>query len=51
MRMPDLTVPVGEHGQLVLVDLAVKLRDEGEVDARIELDRWWFVWVIIAAEW
>jgi len=42
-------VPVGEDGQLARVDFAVGLRDEGEVDARDELDRGRPVGVIVIA--
>ena len=42
-------VPVGEDGQLARFDLAVRLRDEGEVDARDELDRGRTVGVIFIA--
>ena len=42
-------VPVGEDGQLARVDFAVRLRDEGEVDARDELDRGRPVGVIVIA--
>lgn len=42
--------PVAEYGQLGRVDFAVGLRDEGEVDARYELDRRWSIWVILATD-
>ncbi len=45
-----VAVPIGEHGQLGRIDLAVGLRDKGEVDAGDELDRRWSLWVLLAAE-
>jgi hypothetical protein len=42
--------PVAEHGQLGRVNFPVGLRDEGEVDARDELDRRWSIWVTLAAD-
>jgi len=44
-----VSVPVGEDGQLVRVYFAVGLRDEGQIDARDELDRGRQVGVCIAA--
>jgi hypothetical protein len=45
-----VTAPVAEHCQLGRVDFTVGLRDEGEVDARDELDRRWSIWVTLAAD-
>lgn len=42
-------IPVGEDGQLGGVDFAVDLGDEGQVDARDELDRGRCVGVCVAA--
>lgn len=42
-------VPVGEDGQLGRVYFAIGLRDEGQIDARDELDRGRQVGVYLAA--